>query len=84
MVIELSIFVVFRDLVLVRVVMGGWFRVCFKVVFVKVSGLGSDKYFMIYVFLDSGLDIIFCLRSLVEELSFESEFINFIFLIVNY
>ena len=43
----------------------------------KVSGPGSDKHLMTYAFLDGGSDTTLCLRSLVEELSLESEPTNF-------
>ena len=64
--------------------MGGRPRVCFKVVPVKVSGPGSNKHLMTYAFLDSGSDTTLCLRSLIEELSLESEPTNFTLSTVNY
>ena len=81
---ESSTFAASRDLVPARAVMGGRPRVCFKVVPVKVSGPGSDKHVMTYAFLDSGSDTTLCLRSLVEELSLESEPTNFTLSTVNY
>ena len=81
---ESSTFAASRDSVPARTVMGGRPRVCFKVVPVKVSGPGSDKHLMTYAFLDSGSDTTLCLRSLVEELSLESEPTNFTLSTVNY
>ena len=81
---ESSTFAASRDSVPARAVMGGRPRACFKVVPVKVSGPGSDKHLVIYAFLDSGSDTTLCLRSLVEELSLESEPTNFTLSAVNY
>ena len=81
---ESSTFAASRDSVPTRAVMGGQPRVCFKVVPVKVSGPGSNKHLMTYAFLDSGSDTTICLRSLVEELSLESEPTNFTLSTVNY
>lgn len=41
----------------------GRFRVCFKVVLVKIRCLGGVREIIMYVFLDSGLDVLFCLDS---------------------
>lgn len=81
---EASTFAASRDSVPARAVMGGRLRVCFKVVPVKVSGPGSNKHLMTYAFLDSGSDTTLCLRSLIEELSLESEPTNFTLSTVNY
>lgn len=81
---ESSTFAASRDSVPARAVMGGRPRVCFKVVPVKVSGPGSNKHLMTYAFLDSGSDTTLCLRSLIEELSLESEPTNFTLSTVNY
>ena len=50
----------------------------------KVSGPGRDKHLMTYAFLDGGSDTTICLRSLVEELSLESELTNFTLSTVNH
>ena len=50
----------------------------------KVSGPVSNKHLMTYAFLDSGSDTTLCLRSLVEELSLESEPTHFTLSTVNY
>ena len=50
----------------------------------KVSGPGIDKHLMTYAFLDGGSDTTLCLRSLVEELSLESEPTNFTLSTVNH
>ena len=50
----------------------------------KVSGPGSDRHLMTYAFLDGGSDTNLCLRSLVEELSLESEPTNFTLSTVNH
>ena len=81
---ESSTFAASRDSVPTRTVMGGRPRVCFMVVPVKVSGPGSDKHLMTYAFLDSGSDTTICLRSLVEELSLESEPTDFTLSTVNH
>ncbi|XP_044175347.1 uncharacterized protein LOC114974680 [Acropora millepora] len=80
---ESSTFAASRDSVPERAVKGDRPRVCFKVVPVKVSGPGSDKHLMTYTFLDGGSDTTLCLRSLVEELSLESEPTNFTLSTVN-
>lgn len=59
------IVVLFSDFVIVGVVRVSWLWVCFKVVLVKIIGSCGIKEIIIYVFLDSGLDVIFCFESLV-------------------
>ena len=73
-----------RDSGLVEATINSQPRVCFKVVPVKVSGLGGSKQLTTYAFLDSGSDTTLCLKTLVEELDIESEPTEFTLSTVNH
>lgn len=81
---ELSTFAVPRDSAPVEATTSRRPRVCFKVLLVRATTPGSDKQLTTYAFLDSGSDTTLCLKSLVEELSLESEPTDFTLLTVNY
>lgn len=73
-----------QDLVMVVVFEVGRFRVCFKVVLVKIRCLGGVREIIMYVFLDSGLDVLFCLDSLVCEIGvMDMKLISYIMIIIN-